>query len=263
MMVESEGFNSNLMLIMAKDQAMYKVDDATEDIFRLQRLVKGSVLTGSNQELDSFFGDLKSAVIIVDSEFKIIYLNNTAINLNIDKDFEAVKGTLVIDFAKRILGRNALIDFYENLINRTGVVIDDGFVLTRIEKMYINPISNDGFVIKILLDELYTVSAANLFRYFPDMPIAYFGFDLNANKRLSIRFLSDNFSMLFPFMDTEKVTSDENYFLSFIHEEDQPELFNKLQGLKKSNSLLTEFRVLNEDGIEHWYRLISSRFSEI
>ena len=261
-MVESEGFNSNLMLIMAKDQAMYKVDDATEDIFRLQRLVKGSVLTGSNQELDSFFGDLKSAVIIVDSEFKIIYLNNTAINLNIDKDFEAVKGTLVIDFAKRILGRNALIDFYENLINRTGVVIDDGFVLTRIEKMYINPISNDGFVIKILLDELYTVSAANLFRYFPDMPIAYFGFDLNANKRLSIRFLSDNFSMLFPFMDTEKVTSDENYFLSFIHEEDQPELFNKLQGLKKSNSLLTEFRVLNEDGIEHWYRLISSRFSE-
>ena len=149
---------------MSREQAIYKLDETTEDIFRLQRLVKGSVLTGSNQELDSFFGDLKSAIIIVDSEFKIMYLNNTAVNLNIDKDFEAEKGTLVIDFVKKILGRNALINFYENLINRTGIIIEEGFALTRIEKLYLNPISNDGFVIKILLDELYTVSAANLFR---------------------------------------------------------------------------------------------------
>ncbi len=247
---------------MSKQQAMYKIDETTEDIFRLQRLVKGSVLTGSNQELDSFFGDLKSAIIIVDSEFKIMYLNNTAVNLNIDKDFEAEKGTLVIDFVKKILGRNALINFYENLINRTGITIEDGFSLTRIEKLYLNPISNDGFVIKILLDELYTVSASNLFRYFPAMPIGYFGFDLLGAKKVSIRFVSDNFSMLFPFMDIERLVGEENYFLNFIHEEDRPEFLAKIQGLKKKPALLTEFRIVNDEGEDHWYQLIASKFSE-
>jgi signal transduction histidine kinase len=247
---------------MSKQQAMFKVDETTEDIFRLQRLVKGSVLTGSNHELDSFFGDLKSAIIIVDSEFKIMYLNNTAVNLNIDRDFEADKGTLVIDFVKKILGRNALINFYENLINRTGIVLDEGFTLTRIEKLYLNPISNDGFVIKILLDELYTVSAANLFRYFPAMPIGYFGFDLIANKKVSLRFVSDNFAMLFPFMDMERVIGEENYFLNYIHGDDLPELLSKIQGLKKKPSLLTEFRIVDNEGQEHWYQLISSKFSE-
>ncbi len=247
---------------MSREQAVYKIDETTEDIFRLQRLVKGSVLTGSNQELDSFFGDLKSAIIIVDSEFKIMYLNNTAVNLNIDKDFEAEKGTLVIDFVKKILGRNALINFYENLINRTGVIIEEGFALTRIEKLYLNPISNDGFVIKILLDELYTVSAANLFRYFPAMPIGYFGFDLLASKKVSLRFVSDNFAMLFPFMDMERVIGEDNYFLNFIHDEDRPELLVKIQGLKKKPALLTEFRIVNDEGQEHWYQLIASKFSE-
>ncbi len=247
---------------MSKEQAIYKMDETSEDIFRLQRLVKGSVLTGSNQELDSFFGDLKSAIIIVDSEFKIMYLNNTAVNLNIDKDFEAEKGTLVIDFVKKILGRNALINFYENLINRTGIVLEEGFSLTRIEKMYLNPISNDGFVIKILLDELYTVSAANLFRYFPAMPIGYFGFDLLASKKVSLRFVSDNFAILFPFMDMEKLIAEENYFLNYIHEDDRPELLSKIYGLKKKPALLTEFRIVNDEGEEHWYQLISSKFSE-
>jgi signal transduction histidine kinase len=247
---------------MSNQQALYKVDETTEDIFRLQRLVKGSVLTGSNQELDSFFGDLKSAIIIVDSEFKILYINNTATNLNIDKDFEANKGSLVIDFVKKILGKNALIYFYENLINRKELVLTEGFSLARIEKLYLNPISNDGFVIKILLDELYTVSAANLFRYFPAMPIGYFGFDLSTQKRIAIRFASDNFTMLFPFMDMERLVEEEDYFLNFIHQDDRIELVSKIHSLKKKNSLLTEFRIVNTEGEEHWYQIIASKFSE-
>jgi signal transduction histidine kinase len=248
---------------MDKGQALYKIDDTTEDIFRLQRLVKGSVLTGSDHELDAFFGDLKSAVLIVDSEFKIIYLNNTAKNLTIDRDFDAEKGMMVIDFVKRILTPSSLIPFYEHLINRSTTIIEDGFTLSRIEKLLFNPIASEGFVLKLLLDELYTVSASNLFRYFPGLPIAYFGFDLLPGKRISIRFLSDNFTSLFPFIDAEQVLENDNYFLSYFHPEDLPELLTKLQNLKKGkDSLITEFRVVDKNGEDRWYQLISGRFSE-
>ena len=88
---------------MRKNQALSAAIDSTDDIVQLQRLIRTSVLTGSDQELDAFFGDLKTALITVDNEFKILYINNTAANLVSDKEYEAEKGSMVIDFVKRIL----------------------------------------------------------------------------------------------------------------------------------------------------------------
>jgi signal transduction histidine kinase len=247
---------------MERDRALYKVDDTAEDIFRLQRLVKGSLLTGSDLELDAFFGDLKSAIIIVDNDFKILYLNNTAQTLNLNID--AVKGSMVIDFAKQLLQNDALLTFYEALLNRRGIAINDGFSLVRIEKCVLNPIGNDGFVIKILLDELYTVSAANLFRYFPGMPIGYFGFDLLGARGISIRFVSDNFSSLFPGMEMNATMNDPLYFAQFMHPDDHGEFLARLRSLKKGkNTFSFEFRMIEHaDDEGRWFRMISSRFSE-
>lgn len=248
---------------MRKNQALSAAIDSTDDIVQLQRLIRTSVLTGSDQELDAFFGDLKTALITVDNEFKILYINNTAANLVSDKEYEAEKGSMVIDFVKRILSPSSLISFYEHLIHKNELKLSEGFTMPRIERIGMIPIGTDGFVIKVWLNERYTDSAANLFRYFPGLPIAYFGFDLLAGKRLSIRFLSDNFHILFPFLDIDHVIADENYFLSNFHPDDLPEFLSKIQHLKKGkDSFNTEFRLMKPDGSEHWYRLISGKFSE-
>jgi signal transduction histidine kinase len=245
------------------NQGLYRVDEQTEELVRLQRLVKGSILTGSDQELNAFFGDLKSAVLIVDTDFRIMYLNNTATNLNIDKTFDAVKGTLVIEYIKRILHPSTLLHFYESLINRTELKLEGGFALSRIEKLLFHPIANEGFVVKILLDELYTVSASNLFRYFPGMPIGYFGFDLLPGRKLSVRFVGDNFHSLFPYMDMERLLKEEQYLLNFVHPEDLPDTLARLQNNRRGKDVLNlELRMVDEKGESKWFRIIAGRFSE-
>jgi hypothetical protein len=80
---------------------MYKIEPVTETSNFLRSLIRGSIINGSENELDAFFGDLKSAVILIDSEFKIIYLNNTAVNLNITDPSRSFKGQPVIDSIKK------------------------------------------------------------------------------------------------------------------------------------------------------------------
>jgi signal transduction histidine kinase len=63
-------------------------------------------------------------------------------------------------------------------------------------------------------------------------------------------------------MDMELLVEEEDYFLNFIHEDDRIDLFSKVKNLKKKNSLLTEFRIVNPKGEEHWFQIISSKFSE-
>jgi signal transduction histidine kinase len=248
---------------MKETLSLYNAAPASDDVFRLQKLVKSSVLTGSVQELDTFFGDLKSGVVLVDASFKVIYINQTAKHLNFDTVNNTCKGDLIIDYIKQLLSAIPLLSFYESLINKKAIVIESGFSSTRIKRITLDPILNDGYVLKIVLDELFTVSASNLFRYFPGMPIAYFGFDLVAGKRISLRFLSDNFSEHFPHIDNEKALGTDGYFLSFIHVEDLPDLLLKLQSLKKGkDSLNTEFRFIDAQGEERWYRIIAGRFTE-
>jgi signal transduction histidine kinase len=238
-------------------------NDFNNDLSQLNRLVKGASLLNSDAELDAFFGELKSAVILVDNSCKITYLNKTAIGLsNNDKEI-AKKGALVIDLIKQMLGPVSLIKFYEHLINKKEIVIQDGFNLSRIEKLILNPISNDGFVIKILVNELFTVSTSNFFRYFPSVPIAYFGFHMGSSKRISVRFVSDNFNHIFPQIDLQKILETEDYFLTYIHTEDLPMFLLKIQQLRKTRSLCeVEFRFVEPDGNLKWYKLTAGKVNE-
>ncbi len=69
-------------------------NEFTHDLYQLNKLVKGSGILNSEVELDAFFGELKSAVILVDSACKITYLNKTAISLsNNDSRKEPAKKT--------------------------------------------------------------------------------------------------------------------------------------------------------------------------
>jgi PAS domain-containing protein len=147
-------------------------NDLSHDIYQLNKLVRGAGYVNSEAELNAFFGELKSAVILVDSSFKITYFNRSALNLIHEESETLVKGSQVIEYIKQVIGPTSLITFYENLINKKDVDILEGFKQSRIEKLILNPIGNEGFVIKILLNELFTVSTSNFFRYFPGVPIA-------------------------------------------------------------------------------------------
>ena len=244
-------------------KALSKDNEFTQDLYQLNKLVKGAGILNSEIELDAFFGELKSAVILVDNSCKITYLNKTAISLGNNDEESARKGSMVIDLVKQMLGPTALISFYEHLINRKEVVIKEGFVLSRIEKLILNPISNDGFVIKVLVNELFTVSTSNFFRYFPGVPIAYFGFNLSSSKRISIRFVSDNFNHILPQVDLAKTIEIEDHFLTYVHTEDLPLFLVKIHQLKKvKSSCEVEFRLLEPNGEAKWYKLIAGKVNE-
>lgn len=244
-------------------KALRNDTELTYDLHQLNKLVKGAGILNSEVELDAFFGELKSAVILVDNSCKISYLNKTAISLVHDNKESAQKGSMVIDLIKQMLGSTALISFYENLINKKEVIIQDGFVLSRIEKLILNPIGNDGYVIKILVNELFTVSTSNFFRYFPGVPIAYFGFHLSATKRLSISFVSDNFNHILPQVDLAKSIEIEDHFLTYVHPEDLPLFLMKVHQLKKAKSSCEiEFRVLELNGDAIWYKLTAGKVND-
>ena len=239
---------------------MYKIEPVTETSNFLRSLIRGSIINGSENELDAFFGDLKSAVILIDSEFKIIYLNNTAVNLNITDHSIYFKGQPVIYSIKKILNDSGLLAFYEHLLSKSTATIDNGFRSPKIQSLIVNPISNDGFVLKILFDELHTNSVTNIFKHFTDIPITYFGFDFVNIRRVSIRFLSDNFENFFPELDANKVLEEESYFFQHIHHDDVADFVERLSNLRtKNESSMFEFRMVFADKT-HWYRLMYGKF---
>jgi transcriptional regulator with PAS, ATPase and Fis domain len=60
-------------------------------------------MPSSTEELETFFDDLKSGVLIVDSEFKLIYKNNTIQDIFYSNESELQVGSLILDFIKKIL----------------------------------------------------------------------------------------------------------------------------------------------------------------
>jgi len=234
--------------------------DAT---FQLKKLTEESSLPKTTEELDTFFDDLKSGVIIVDPEFKLIYKNNTIQDIFYSNDHELQVGSAIIDFLKSILTAPAIILFYEGVIERKDVLISEGITISRIGKIVLKPIPNEGFVIKILLDEIYSITASNLFRSFPNVGIAYFGFDIGIGKKMNFRFISDNFTVLFPDLDQSCVIDDQNYFISRIYIHDLPDFLVKMNNAKRAQqSWSSEFRISDNEGNLKWYRLIAGTFSE-
>ena len=53
-------------------------DNLSDDIFYLNKVIRHPDSDDSFKKLDSYFGDLKSGIIVVNSELKIIYFNSTS-----------------------------------------------------------------------------------------------------------------------------------------------------------------------------------------
>jgi signal transduction histidine kinase len=241
------------------NQSHHKVDDS----FQLKKLTEESSMPSSTEELETFFDDLKSGVLIVDSEFKLIYKNNTIQDIFYSNESELQVGALVLDFIKKILSPTAIISFLEGIIERKDVLLSEGVSASRVGKILLKPIPNEGFIVKIILDEDYSVSASNLFRSFPNIGVAYFGFDIELGKKMNIRFVSENFNVLFPDFDKASVINDESYFISRIYIQDLPEFLIKMQNARRDQkSWSSEFRVFDKQGNFKWYRLIAGTFSE-
>jgi signal transduction histidine kinase len=252
--MEQQMFSSSIV-----NQSNQKIDHS----FQLKKLAEQSSMPTSTEELDTFFDDLKSGVIIVDSEFKLIYKNNTIQDIFYSNESELQVGALVLEFIKKILSPTAIILFLEGIIERKDVLLSEGVSASRVGKIMLKPIPNEGFVIKILLDEEYSVSASNLFRSFPNIGVAYFGFDIELGKKMNIRFVSDNFNILFPDLEKSSVIKDESYFISRIYIQDLPDFLIKMQNAKRDQkSWSSEFRVFDRQGNFKWYRLIAGTFSE-
>lgn len=244
---------------LSVDESYQKIDHS----FQLKKMVEQSSMPNSTEELDTFFDDLKSGVIIVDSEFKLLYKNNTIQDIFYSNANELEIGSFVIDFIKKILSPEAIILFFEGVIERKDVLLSEGVSASRVGKILLKPIPNEGFVIKVLLDEEYSVSASNLFRSFPNIGVAYFGFDIELGKKMNIRFVSDNFNVLLPDLDKTSVIHDQTYFISRIYIQDLPEFLIKMQNAKRDQkSWSAEFRVFDKQGNIRWYRLIAGTFSE-
>lgn len=247
-------FSSLLM-----NQSPHKVDES----FQLKKLVEQSSMPASREELETFFDDLKSGVLIVDSEFKLIYKNNTIQDIFYSNESELQVGALVLDFIKKILSPTAIISFLEGIIERKDVLLSEGVSASRVGKIMLKPIPNEGFIIKIILDQEYSVSASNLFRSFPNIGVAYFGFDIELGKKMNIRFVSENFNILFPDLDRTSVINDESYFISRIYIQDLPDFLIKMQNAKRDQkSWSSEFRVFDKQGNFKWFRLIAGTFTE-
>jgi signal transduction histidine kinase len=220
-------------------------------------------MPASREELETFFDDLKSGVLIVDSEFKLIYKNNTIQDIFYSNESELQVGALVLDFIKKILSPTAIISFLEGIIERKDVLLSEGVSASRVGKIMLKPIPNEGFIIKIILDQEYSVSASNLFRSFPNIGVAYFGFDIELGKKMNIRFVSENFNILFPDLDRTSVINDESYFISRIYIQDLPDFLIKMQNAKRDQkSWSSEFRVFDKQGNFKWFRLIAGTFTE-
>ena len=238
-------------------------NNSPTEVIQLQRLNHGPSFTSSQEELDLYFGELKSAVLLIDSSSRLFYANNACFQLKAFFANELTKGVPVTSLISSILLPDSLIKFYECLIGKKSITITDDFQSAKIEKLTLNPIGFEGFIIKITLDEIHLVSTANLFSHFEELPITYFGFDLPSAQRLHLKFLSDNFQEFFPHISFDEARENDKYFLSFFHAEDLPPLLKKINNLKRGKkSVQLEVRMRNQKSEFSWYRLAIRKFDD-
>jgi hypothetical protein len=149
------------------------------------------------------------------------------------------------------------------MMTKSHLVLSDGFLIPRIDKLILSPATGSGFVIKILINELYTESAANLFHYFPHLPFAYCGMSLDVARKLKIEFYSDNFRDAH--LNKKINTETEFYFDKLIHPEDLPSLLKHVNQIRKGKNTPGSFelRILHgSEGDYIWFRVYISRYRD-
>lgn len=231
-----------------------------------QKFFERSLFAGtgesSSKELDSIFGELKSGIIVTDDSFVIRYANSAFRGLSVDQGDVLETNLKITDILPRFVGKDGLVSFYEHLMTRKSFTLDSGFILPRIERMVLTPVSGGSFLIRFLVNELYTDSAANLLSYFPELPFAFCGFRIGNTKRMGIEFYSDNFPKLFSNQTVEKF---QGFFDSLVHAEDLSVFLKQLTAVKRSKigGFVLELRLVNShNGELKWFRLYLSRYRE-
>jgi signal transduction histidine kinase len=246
--------------VLKKVQQFDDYDSSQSQVF-LEKTLKFGLFESSEKELNALFEEQKSAIIIIDDEYKIRYKNSAFGQLGIDEALVNSPHGRATDFLRVLIDADALLNFYEHLMMRKKLVIDSGFLLSRIDKVFLSPISTGGFLIKIIINELYSGSAANLFRYFPDLPFAYCGFRIGNLKRTKIDFFSDNFQHMFPAISADSSCT----FDKLVYIEDLPKVLKQISQLKKSTkgSFVIDVRLNTVHSDEpKWFRISLSRYKD-
>lgn len=251
------------MRVMFRDKIDDNFDNNTGDHLYLTRAIHSNLIGNSNKELDSLFGDLKNGVIIINETFHIRYFNSAVLQIDHEQNISSSPNNTVLNFIKTIINAETLLRFYEHMMTKSHLVLDDGFLMPRIDKLILSPVPGSGFVIKVLINELYTESAANLFHYFPHLPFAYCGINLDSNRKLKIEFYSDNFRDAH--LKTNGNNEDEYHFDRMVHPEDLPSLLKHVNQIKKGKNTPDSFELRIHHGpLEDfiWFRVYISRYRD-
>lgn len=224
-------------------------------------LFSGSVNETIN-ELDSLFGELKSGIIVTDDTFKVVYTNSVFHSLGIFYSESSTSRPKITEILPSLIEKEHLVGFYEHLMMRKPFVLEEGFTLSRIERINLTPVAGGRFLLKININEYYTESAANLLRYFPELPFAFCGIRLESSKKIKIEFCSDNFPRVF------SVNGNVNELESFNHlisVDDLPVFLKNTTAVRKGKmgAFVQEIRLLNfQQKDTKWFRLYLSRYRD-
>ncbi len=215
----------------------------------------------SHRELDLLFGELNNGVIITDEQFKIRYTNSIFQKLGIRDGQEPHLQSKITELFPLIINESSLVGLYEHLMTKEPCVIETGFLIPRIEKITLSPIYGGYYLFKIIINDLFTDSAANLLRYFPELPFAFCGFRIEKTKNMQIEFFSDNFPELF--VQSDDLQGEIIYFEKLIHIEDLSIFLKNIVQIRrqKKGSFVQELRVINANSNQYkWFRLYVSHY---
>ena len=214
------------------------------------------------RELESFFGELKSGIIVTDDTFKVIYTNSVFHSLGVFLDESNVSSPKLTDILPSLVEKDSLVGLYEHLMMKKPFLLEEGFTLSRIEKINLTPLAGGRLLLKININEYYTESAANLLRYFPELPFAFCGLRLESSKKALIEFCSDNFPKVFAVNGNG---SDLESFNNLISIEDLPVFLKNTTAVRKGKigAFVQEIQLLNfQEKESKWFRLYLSRYRD-
>ncbi len=207
--------------------------------------------------LDSYFGDAKNAVLIVNNNYKLIYKNESCSKIGFE-----IKNQSLLDILKNCLQSEVLVKVYESVMIKQKINLTDGFIDKKIESIRISPIDNEGFIIKISFNEFISESASRIFQDFPGLPLAYLCFNLGGNSIIPA-YASENFQVLFPMINCDKVFENDKYFFEKMHPQDMDSFKKKITKLKNEENIFrSEFRMINDDKSERWYRVTAGNLGK-
>jgi hypothetical protein len=107
-------------------------NNLSDDIFYLNKVIRHPDSDDSFKKLDTYFGDLKSGIIVVNSELKIIYFNSTSKLLFTEGEEINAEKMPILEAIKHLLEDKSKLLLYESLLNKKQLKLDTGLNLKSI-----------------------------------------------------------------------------------------------------------------------------------